>query len=69
MANQYTSELAEQRAIAVKLLRGGHATVAELAAHFGLARQTVQHWAANIDVAGARSARISRLVKAATPRR
>jgi transposase len=65
MANQYSSELTEQRAIAEKLLRRGHATVSELAAHFGLARQTVQRWADGIDVSAARAAHVAHLVEKA----
>ena len=69
MANQYQSELTEERKIAVKLLSRGLATVAELAAHFGLARQTVQRWAQGIDVAGARAEAIAQAVKRAGPAR
>ena len=67
MANQYTRE-PPQRAIAVKLLSRGQATVAEIAAHYGLARQTVQRWADGIDVAKARADCIARAVKRAAPR-
>lgn len=66
MANQYSSELTEQRAVAVKLLSRGQVTVAEIAAHYGLARQTVQRWAVGIDVAAARSAWIARKVERAS---
>lgn len=69
MANQYSSELTEQRAIAVKLLARGQATVAELAAHFGLARQTVQRWADGIDVAAARAGAVARAIDRASPRK
>jgi transposase-like protein len=62
MANQYSSELTEQRAIAVKLLSRGQATVQEIATHYGLARQTVQRWAAGIDVAAARQDFIKRAI-------
>jgi transposase-like protein len=68
MANQYSSELKEQRAIAEKLLRRGYATVAEIAAHYGLARQTVQVWARDIDVGAARAAFVARAVKRCSPR-
>lgn len=68
MANQYSSELTEQRAIAVKLLSRGQATVAELAAHFGLARQTVARWADGIDVAGSRAETVAKAVKRASRR-
>ena len=54
MANQYSSELTEQRKIAVKLLTRGQATVAEIGRHFGLSRQTVAVWARDIDVEAAR---------------
>ena len=63
MANQYQSELTEERKIAFRLLRSGQATVAELATHFGLARQTVQRWAGGIDVAGARAEAIAKAVQ------
>jgi hypothetical protein len=62
MANQYVADYPEQRAIAVKLLTRGYCTVAELASHFGLARQTVAVWARGIDVAEARRAFIARAV-------
>lgn len=68
MANQYSSELTEQRAIAVKLLSRGQATVAEIAAHYGLARQTVQRWAAGIDIAAARAECVAKAVKRASRR-
>jgi transposase-like protein len=66
MANQYSSELIETRAIAVKLLSRGYAAVADIANHFGLARQTVQVWARDIDVAAARAAFIARAVNRAS---
>ena len=66
MANQYSSELTAQRAIAVKLLSRGQATVAEIATHYGLARQTVQRWADGIDVAEARAAWIARKIDQAS---
>jgi transposase-like protein len=69
MANQYSSELTEQRAIAVKLLSRGQATVAEIAAHYGLARQTVAVWSRGIDVGAARAAFVARAVKRASPRK
>ena len=69
MANQYSSELTEQRAVAVKLLTRGQATVAEIAAHYGLARQTVQRWADGIDVAAARKVWIARAVERSQPRK
>jgi len=62
MANQYSSELNEQRKVATKLLSRGQVTVAEIAGHYGLARQTVQRWADGIDVAAARKAWIGRKV-------
>lgn len=62
MANQYSSELTEQRAIAEKLLRRGQVSVSEIAAYFGLARQTVQRWAEGIDVAAARVAYVARTI-------
>jgi transposase-like protein len=68
MANQYTAEPPE-RAIAVKLLTKGLATVSELANHYGLARQTVQRWAEGIDVAAARKAWIARAVERSQPRK
>lgn len=68
MANQYSPEPPE-RAIAVKLLTRGQATVAEIAAHYGLARQTVQRWAEGIDVSGARAEFIARAIKRAVPRK
>jgi hypothetical protein len=67
MANQYTPEPPE-RAIAVKLLTKGLATVAELATHFGLARQTVQGWARGIDVAAMRKAFIVRTIAKHRPK-
>jgi transposase-like protein len=66
MANQYTSELTEQRAIAVKLLSRGQVTVAEIAAYYGLARQTVQVWARDIDVKAARKAFVAHAIEKAT---
>lgn len=69
MANQYSSQLTEQRAIAVKLLSRGQATVAEIATHYGLARQTVAVWSRGIDVKAARSAFIARAVERAKPRK
>ncbi len=66
MANQYSSELTAQRAIAVTLLSRGQATVAEIASHYGLARQTVQRWADGIDVATARADCVARAVKRAS---
>jgi len=65
MANQYTSELTEQRAIAVKLLQRGQCTVADLARHFGLSHQIVSHWAKGIDVRAARAAYVARKVELA----
>jgi hypothetical protein len=62
MANQYFSELLEKREIAEKLLTRGYCTVQEIAAHFGLARQTVAVWAKGIDVAAARQAFVARAV-------
>jgi hypothetical protein len=62
MANQYTSELTEQRKVATKLLTRGYCTVQEIAAHYGLARQTVAVWAKGIDVAAARQAFVARAV-------
>ena len=64
MANQYQSELNEQRKVATKLLSRGQVTVAEIAAYYGLARQTVQRWVDTdgIDVAAARKAWIGRKV-------
>lgn len=59
MANQYQSDLAAQRKVAVAVLRLGQATVAELANHWNLPRQTVARWAAGIDVAGARARAVS----------
>jgi transposase-like protein len=61
MANQYSPQPPE-RAIAVKLLSRGQVTVAEIANFYGLSRQLVQQWAADIDVAGARAAWIARKV-------
>ena len=68
VANQYSSELTEQRKVAVKLLTRGYCTVAEIAAHYGLARQTVAVWARGIDVAAARQAFVARAVKRVSPR-
>lgn len=69
MANQYSSELTEQRKVATKLLSRGYCTVSEIAAHYGLARQTVQVWARGIDISAARSAFIARAVRRASPRK
>jgi transposase-like protein len=69
MANQYSSQLTEQRAIAEKLLRRGYATIAEIANHYGLPRQTVAVWAKGIDVAAARQAFIARAVQRVSPRK
>jgi DNA invertase Pin-like site-specific DNA recombinase len=66
MANQYSSELNEQRKIATKLLSRGQVTVAEIASYYGLARQTVQRWADGIDVAAVRKAWIGRKVDQAS---
>lgn len=66
MANQYSSELTEQRAVAVKLLSRGQVTVAEIAAHYGLARQTVAVWARDIDVAKSRQEWIAKQVQKAS---
>lgn len=66
--NQYSSKLTEQRAVAVKLLARGYATVQEIATHYGLARQTVQRWASGIDVGAARQAFVARAVKRVSPR-
>ncbi len=66
MANQYKSELTEQRKVAVKLLSRGQVTVAEIAAHYGLARQTVAVWARGLDVAKARQEWIARQVQKAS---
>lgn len=63
MANQYQSDLNEQRKIATKLLSRGQVTVAEIAAYYGLARQTVAVWARDIDVSAARKAWIARKVE------
>ena len=60
LGNQYSSELATQRAIATKLLTRGYCTVQEIASHYGLARQTVAVWAKGIDVAAARAAFVAR---------
>lgn len=70
MANQYSSELTAERAVAVKLLARGYATVQEIATHYGLARQTVQRWAdvEAIDVPAARAAFVARAVKRVSPR-
>lgn len=54
MANQYQSEMGAQRKAAIAILAQGLATVAELARHWNLPRQTVARWARGIDVAGAR---------------
>jgi hypothetical protein len=68
MANQYSSELTEQRKVAVKLLSRGQVTVAEIAAYYGLARQTVAVWARGIDVATARQEWIANAVRKASPK-
>ena len=68
MANQYVSDLTVQRAIAVKLLTRGQATVAEIGRHFGLSRQTVAVWARDIDVESARREFVARAVRRASPR-
>lgn len=65
MANQYQSELTKEHKIAVKVLSRGQATVAEVATHFGLARQTVQRWARGIDVAAVRAEAVARAVERA----
>lgn len=65
MANQYSQDYAAERAVAVRLLRRGEATVAEIANHFGLARQTVAVWARGIDVAKLRAGWIARKVEQA----
>lgn len=69
MANQYSSELTEQRVVAVKLLSRGQVTVAEIAAYYGLARQTVAVWARDIDVKAARREFVARAVRKASPRK
>jgi transposase-like protein len=66
MANQYQSDLNEQRKVATKLLTRGQVTVAEIAAHYGLARQTVAVWAKGIDVAAARKLWIANQVQKAS---
>jgi hypothetical protein len=68
MANQYMSDLNEQRKIATKLLSRGYCTVNEIAVHYGLARQTVAVWAKGIDVAAARKAFVARAVNRVSPR-
>jgi hypothetical protein len=66
MANQYTSELTNERKAALHILGLGLATVGELANQFRLPRQTVQRWAdvAGIDVASVRGAKVAALVEA-----
>ena len=68
MANQYSSQMTEQRKVATKLLTRGYCTVQEIASHYGLARQTVAVWARGIDVAAARQAFVARAVKRVSPR-
>lgn len=68
LANQYTSELSEERAAAEKVLRDGGATVAELARYFSrlpggrrVPRSTVQRWVPDdLDVAAARDDAVAR---------
>ncbi len=69
MANQYSSELSEQRKVAVAVLDAGLATVAELAGHFGLARQTVQRWAdaSGVNVGAARAKAVAEAVQNHAP--
>jgi transposase-like protein len=69
MANQYSSELTEQRKIAVKLLTRGQATVAEIGRNFGLSRQTVAVWARNIDVESARQEYLAKAFRRASGRK
>jgi transposase-like protein len=69
MANQYSSELTEERAIAVKLLSRGYLTVAEIAHHYGKPRQTVAVWARGIDVAAGRKAFITRMLRRVSRRK
>jgi transposase-like protein len=69
MANQYFSELLEKRIIAEKLLTQGLVTVAEIANHFGLSRQTVAVWARGIDVSLARREAIARAVQRVSRRK
>ena len=65
MGNQWGSELSETRAVCVKILSRGQATVSELAHHYGLHRQTVQAWAKDLDIAALRMEYVARLVKKA----
>ena len=68
VANQYVSELNEQRKVATKLLTRGQVTVAEIAAYYGLARQTVAVWARDIDVKAARKEWIANAVRKSSPK-
>ena len=70
MANQYQSDLSDQRKAALRVLRRGAATVAEIATELGLPRQTVQRWVdvAGLDVAGNRRAVVSLALARARPR-